>query len=255
MLAFGAAAVGIAIVIVIAFTPMAVLAEVGGSSSEQAATTPASTDQSAQSLEQDPNQAESSPATASGVVVSQLVDPTWVAETSERTGIPPRALAAYAGADLAMVNSTGCQVGWNTLAGISWVESHHGTLHGGSIGDDGVATPHIIGIALDGTTTASIPDSDGGALDGDATWDRAVGPMQFIPQTWAEWGKDGNGDGIADPHNIDDAALTAASYLCHAHGTLDGSEQWIGAIRSYNDTDDYQNQVATAAQHYADLAS
>ena len=30
--------------------------------------------------------------------------------------------------------------------------------------------------------------------------------MQFIPSTWAGWGVDGNGDGIADPFNIYDAA-------------------------------------------------
>ena len=57
---------------------------------------------------------------------------------------------------------------------------------------------------------AAIADTDGGALDGDARWDHAVGPMQFIPSTWQLAGRDGNGDGTADPFNIDDAALSAA---------------------------------------------
>src|SRR5687767_9098537 len=61
---------------------------------------------------------------------------------------------------------------------------------------------------------ASIVDTDGGVLDGDARWDRAVGPMRFIPSTWQLVGRDGNGDGIADPFSIDDAALSAAAYLC-----------------------------------------
>jgi len=37
--------------------------------------------------------------------------------------------------------------------------------------------------------------------------------MQFIPSTWQLAGRDGNGDGTADPFNIDDAALSAATCL------------------------------------------
>ena len=147
----------------------------------------------------------------------------------------------------------GCTVGWNTLAGIGWVESHHGALQGGSIEADGVARPGIIGIPLDGTNkTMEIRDTDGGAFDGDAEYDRAVGPLQFIPETWRIWGVDVSGDGVADPHNIDDAAATTARYLCRLDGTLETDETWIRAVRSYNDTLDYQTRVATAAARYAD---
>ncbi|MTE22998.1 hypothetical protein [Microbacterium sp. ZXX196] len=177
-------------------------------------------------------------------------DEAWVADAARATGIPERALAAYADADRWARRELGCAVGWNTLAGIGWVESHHGTLQGGAVDADGVARPHIRGIPLDGTNeTLAIPDTDGGALDGDAEWDRAVGPLQFIPETWRIWASAG-----ADPHNIDDAARTAARYLCRLDGTLDTEEAWIRAVRSYNDTLDYQQRVAAAASRYADAA-
>ncbi|MGO1838534.1 MAG: lytic transglycosylase domain-containing protein [Candidatus Microbacterium stercoravium] len=179
-------------------------------------------------------------------------DSAWLDQTAEATGIPRRALSAYVAASVRAEND-GCIVGWNTLAGIGWVESHHGTLHGGSIEADGVARPAIIGIPLDGTNnTMEIRDTDGGAFDGDTEYDRAVGPLQFIPETWRIWGVDVSGDGVADPHNIDDAAVTAARYMCRLDGTLETDETWIRAVRSYNDTLDYQTRVATAAARYAD---
>lgn len=183
--------------------------------------------------------------------VSALPDPDWVASVAERTGIPARALAAYAGADLYVRADSACEVGWNTLAAIGFVETEHGTLGGGAIREDGRAIPRIVGIPLDGTTTDAIPDSDGGAVDGDDQWDRAVGPLQFIPQTWAEWASDGSGDGSADIDHIDDAALTAARYLCAARGTLADGDAWVAAVRSYNDSMEYQQRVADAAAEYA----
>lgn len=191
------------------------------------------------------------PILPTGIV--RLTDPTWVARVSEAADIPSRALSAYAGADLYARSEWGCAVGWNTLAAIGLVETEHGTIQGGSIETDGVARPTIVGIALDGTRTAAIADTDGGALDGDPTWDRAVGPMQFIPGTWLQWGVDGDEDGVVDINDVDDAALTAARYLCQAQGTLDGAGAWIAAVRSYNDDPDYQDRVATAGARYASL--
>ncbi|GGA75199.1 hypothetical protein GCM10011490_27460 [Pseudoclavibacter endophyticus] len=185
-----------------------------------------------------------------------LADPGWLAQTAAVTGIPERALAAYAAADLRVADELGCAVGWNTLAGIGWVESYHGTIHGSAIDADGVARPSIVGIPLDGTNgTMAIPDTDGGELDGDTEWDRAVGPMQFIPETWYLWGADATGDGHASPHSIDDAALTAAHYLCRLDGTLETENAWIAAIRSYNNTLEYQQRVASAAERYAEDAT
>lgn len=184
--------------------------------------------------------------------VSELPDPGWVATVVERTGIPPRALSAYAGAALRISEEDpGCGLGWNTLAGIGSVETEHGTVHGGSISPGGMARPTIIGIALDGTGSDAIRDTDGGALDNDAVWDRAVGPMQFIPVTWALFASDGSGDGLADINNIDDAALTAGRYLCALGGTLVEPSDWIAAISAYNSAVEYNNKVAAAATFYA----
>ncbi|MBY0688292.1 lytic transglycosylase domain-containing protein [Microbacterium marinilacus] len=197
------------------------------------------------------------PSPSTGGIASR-VDPEWVARVADEAGIPQRALAAYAGAALALAaESAGCGVGWNTLAGIGYVESLHGTIHGSSIDADGVARPGILGIPLDGSPlsdgspTTQVPDTDGGALDGDATWDRAVGPMQFIPSTWEIYGRDGNGDGVADPHQIDDAALAAATYLCAAGGDLRVPQNWIAAVAAYNADVAYNNRVAAAADGYA----
>ena len=135
-----------------------------------------------------------------------------------QTGIPARALRAYVAA-AAMANDSApmCGIGWNTVAAVGSVESAHGTYGGGSLNAAGQSSGPIVGPSLDGDGFAAIADTDAGVLDGDARWDHAVGPMQFIPTTWQLAGRDGNGDGTADPFNIDDAALSAATYLC-AHG-------------------------------------
>jgi membrane-bound lytic murein transglycosylase B len=180
-----------------------------------------------------------------------------VAATAERTGVPGRALAAYASATL-QVNQErpGCNLSWITLAGIGWVESQHGSHGGSRLLPDGSVSEPIIGPPLDGGPgVRAIRDTDGGRYDGDATWDRAVGPMQFIPTTWARWGVDANGDGAADPQHIDDAALAAARYLCSHGGDLRESGPWVRAVRAYNHSDRYVREVLHAANVYADRAN
>ncbi|MCW4385979.1 lytic murein transglycosylase [Salinibacterium sp. SYSU T00001] len=183
-----------------------------------------------------------------------VADAAWVRSVAEETGIPERALAAYAGAALfKATDRPDCGLGWNTLAAIGLVESDHGRHAGSRIGADGTAHPPILGIALDGSQSARIPDTDDGEFDGDAEYDRAVGPMQLIPQTWINWHVDGNGDGVEDPQNIDDAALAAANYLCRASPDMTDEEGWRAGVGAYNDSRVYLRSVADAANRYAEL--
>jgi membrane-bound lytic murein transglycosylase B len=167
-------------------------------------------------------------------------------------GIPATALLAYKSAahrELA-INPT-CGLPWPLLAGIGRVESNHGRFAGAVLHTNGVSTPNVIGIPLDGTVSARITDTDDGRLDGDKVYDRAVGPMQFIPSTWAGYGVDANGDGTADPFNIFDAAAAAADYLCAAGGDLTTLAGQLRAVRAYNDSDDYIRLVLQLEVEYA----
>ncbi len=183
--------------------------------------------------------------------IAGLPDAGWVARVSAATRIPPRALEAYAGAALAKAQATpSCGLSWNTLAAMGWAESRHGTHGGSQLGDDGTARPPIYGVSLSGAGTAHVPDSDGGAIDGDPRYDRAVGPFQLIPQTWRNWHVDGNADGMEDPRNIDDAALAAANYLCRASSDMAGTG-WRRGIAGYNSAPSYAREVSRVASEYA----
>ncbi|HAM44112.1 MAG TPA: murein transglycosylase [Propionibacteriaceae bacterium] len=184
------------------------------------------------------------------------VSPAWAQRVAGLTGIPQRAVLAYAAADLALrTQKPSCRIGWNTLAAIGAVESGHGSHDGAVLDAAGRAEPAIRGPRLDGSHTARVTDSDQGSLDGDTRWDRAVGPMQFLPSTWRTWGRDGSGDGVADPDQIDDATLTAADYLCAAGGALNTSSGWTRAIWAYNHSSDYVDRVRRLANDYAAVAS
>jgi membrane-bound lytic murein transglycosylase B len=146
-----------------------------------------------------------------------------------------------------------CHVPWWLLAGVGEVESRHGTAQGSRLTPDGATTARILGIPLDGRPgVAAIADTDGGRLDGDATWDRAVGPMQFIPGTWARWASDGTADREADPHNLYDAALAAARYLCFGRGDLRTEEAQRAALLAYNRSIPYGTKVLAAGAKHRD---
>ena len=180
-----------------------------------------------------------------------LVDAGWAGRVAAATGIPLRAMLGYAGASLALATEQpGCRLGWSTLAGLGNIESGHGTHAGSALGTDGTARPGIFGPALDGSDFAAMSDTDDGAWDGSAEWDRAVGPLQFIPATWQRWGADGNRDGLNDPQQIDDAALAAGRYLCN-YGDLALPERWRAAVFAYNHVDSYVTAVAGYANTYA----
>jgi membrane-bound lytic murein transglycosylase B len=105
---------------------------------------------------------------------------------------------------------------------------------------------------LDGTNgTMRIVDSDPGGMDGDSDTVRAMGPMQFIPETWREYGVDANNDGVVSVDNIDDAALSAAGYLCWRGKDLASPRGWITALWAYNNSDVYARAVRDWATAYA----
>ncbi|WP_175648399.1 lytic transglycosylase domain-containing protein [Protofrankia sp. BMG5.30] len=166
-------------------------------------------------------------------------------------GIPERILAAYRRATERMAaGRPNCHLTWPLLAGIGKVESRHGAGH--AISPAGAVTPSIIGLPLDGVGgRARVTDTDNGRWDGDTVFDRAVGPMQFIPSSWASAGSDGNGDGQRDPNNIDDAALAAAGYLCAYNRNLSDPAQLRTVILAYNPSDDYVRAVLAWMTGYA----
>jgi hypothetical protein len=77
----------------------------------------------------------------------------------------------------------------------------------------------------------------------------AEGWMQFMPETWAGYGVDANGDGVADPYNPEDAIFAAASYLRAAGAPAD----WYSAVLAYNHADWYVAEVLANAQCYGQL--
>lgn len=191
---------------------------------------------------------------AEGRTAEQLRE--WSEPISKDTEIPGQALRAYANAEaVAREAWPECHLRWNTLAGLGQIETRHGSYTGGlfnvgELDEEGRADPPIFGPALDGRPGfAEVPDTDGGELDGDDEYDRAMGPMQFIPETWRLFGLDANGDGVADPQQIDDAALSAAKMLCNGRDLAD-PEDWSDAIFGYNQSGEYLTDVRDAANAY-----
>jgi membrane-bound lytic murein transglycosylase B len=176
----------------------------------------------------------------------------WARRMSPVVGIPVVALQAYGYAQLrAQQTLPGCHLMWTTLAGIGKVESNHGSAQNAHLQTDGRVLPPIIGAALDGTGgTSLVRDTDHGTLDGDPSYDRAVGPMQFIPGTWAKYQVDADQDGVADPNDINDAALAAADYLCAVGGDLSVGASWWTAVLGYNAVQAYARNVFDAANDY-----
>ncbi|MBY8872955.1 lytic murein transglycosylase [Micromonospora sp. PLK6-60] len=176
----------------------------------------------------------------------------WAQQVGARTDISPVAMQAYGYAELVLAQThRSCQLSWTTLAAIGYVESRHGQANGATLKSTGRAEPEIIGDPLDGQGGRSlIRDTDRGALDRDTTYDRAIGPMQFIPTTWEQVGADADNDGQRDPHNINDAALAAGNYLCQGGRNMTIAGDWWGAILSYNDVRRYAQDVFDKANEY-----
>ncbi|MFI1069918.1 lytic murein transglycosylase [Streptomyces puniciscabiei] len=164
-------------------------------------------------------------------------------------GIPATVLDAYKKAEAELRSAKpGCNLPWQLLAAIGKVES--GQAEGGRVDADGTTIGRILGPALDGNGFALIKDTDHGLYDGNTAYDQAVGPMQFIPSTWAWAGRDGNGDGKKDPNNVYDAALAAGHYLCRNGWDLAREDDLHSAILSYNNSQDYLNTVLSWLEYY-----
>lgn len=143
-----------------------------------------------------------------------------------------------------------CNLHWSLLAAIGHVESHH--AGGVAVQRDGDTQPPILGPQLDGAGDfAAISDTDAGRLDSDVMWDRAVGPMQFIPSSWKLMSVDGDGDGDANPNNVYDAAAAAARYLCEGDRDLSRPRDRALAVYGYNHSWEYVGLVLRLAEMYA----
>lgn len=163
---------------------------------------------------------------------------------------------AYYQAQISMADyRPACRVTWDQLAGIGLIETRHGEFGGSSVGSDGRTSKRILGPVLNGDPFAAIRDTDGGALDGNTEWDRAVGPMQFIPGSWRIYSLDGNGDGVKDPHNLYDAAFAAAEHLCRSRSGLNSDENYRTALFGYNRSEQYGIDVMAARARYARAVS
>ena len=205
-----------------------------------------------------PAQAIEAPASVSvpGVVAPSVPrgQAAQIVDTASASGIPSAALAAYQRAE-AVINAadTSCELPWQLIAAIGRVESDHGRFGGNVLSDDGVAEPGIYGIALNGrNNTQRITDTDAGQYDSDEKYDRAVGPMQFIPSTWTVVGVDGDNDGKRNPQDIDDAALATAVYLCSGDDDLSAEKGQRASVYRYNHSNDYVDLVLSIMQAYMD---
>jgi membrane-bound lytic murein transglycosylase B len=187
--------------------------------------------------------------TGTGSGVPAPPPPIVVVNSAGAMRIPTVALSAYRNAERMMAASDpGCGVSWNLLAGIGRIESMH--ANGGATDIRGTALRPIYGPTLDGTLPGNeiiVQSSAGGRV----TYARAVGPMQFLPGTWARYASDADGDGVADPQNLFDSALAAGRYLCSGGLNLRDKSQVMTAVLRYNNSMPYTQNVLGWAAAYA----
>lgn len=183
------------------------------------------------------------------VRIAPAPPPTVTVKHVDAPGIPPIALSAYRNAEqMTAVSSPECGLSWSLLAGIGRIESMH--ANGGATDVRGTAVDPIYGPVLNGTLPGNeiIVESSSA---GEITYVRAVGPMQFLPRTWARYASDGDGDGVADPQNLYDSSLAAARYLCSGGQDLREPLQVIAAVMRYNNSMPYVRNVLGWADAYA----
>ncbi|MCW2754188.1 MAG: hypothetical protein JWQ32_1599 [Marmoricola sp.] len=175
-----------------------------------------------------------------------------VVASASTSGIPSVALSAYQrAAQIIDAADPTCNVPWELIAAIGRVESDHGQYGGNKLGSDGVSRPGIYGPELNGKNgTQLITDTDGGQLDKDPVYDRAVGPMQFLPSTWSSVKVDADGDGKRNPQDINDASLASGVYLCSGTDDLGTRSGQQAAVFRYNHSHPYVDLVLRIMDAY-----
>ena len=180
---------------------------------------------------------------------------TTLAAPAPGTDIPQIVLNAYEhAANVFATRDPSCQISWADMAALGRIESgqaQHGMTRLAANGD---TYPPILGPPLDGSGgNAALPQPPNlPYYDGPGPWEQAVGPMQFIPTSWATSGLVGGSNSTPDPNNVFDAAMGAANYLCRAAAgqsltTLSGLTQ---AYFSYNHSATYVSEALSNAVYY-----
>jgi len=237
-----------------ALVPMAVLVGAWGAAVTNSGLAGAVGGADADTIPDVPSQAFDQPATVqkSPGGIDPRAGADGAVSTLSTNGIPSAALYSYRRAETLLGKAdASCKLPWNLVAAIGRVESNHGRSNGNALSADGLAQPGIYGAPLNGNGVAKISDTDKGTLDNDTVWDRAVGPMQFIPGTWANVGVDSDNDGKKNPQDIDDAATAAGIYLCAGSDDVSADKGARAAVHRYNHSDSYVDLVMKISAAYA----
>jgi membrane-bound lytic murein transglycosylase B len=176
----------------------------------------------------------------------------WAIRVGQVLDVPDVAIQAYGYAQLEVARTDPqCHLTWTTLAGVGEVESKHGQVNGATLQRNGRSSPAIVGPLLDGQQGRPlVRDTDAGAFDGDAVYDRAMGPLRLMPALWRLHAIDADGDAILDPYDIDDAALALGRLLCSGDDDLAVLTGWRAALTRYRSGSSYSGEVFKVADDY-----